>query len=148
MIIESRIENFKIDFDICYWRKYWGLRDEIVKVLERGENGGYSKSISLNELENIQKVLVKYCNIDNVNEEHLSTIWTPAEEVYHIRQQACQLQMVLDCIYQKISLEAVIDRILLWQFIEVEEEKIQELEEILASPPEDLIVTFEFYDSY
>lgn len=148
MTIESEKKNFGVAFDICYWRKYWGLRDKILKVLENVGGEEYSKNINLNELENIQKILIEYCDINNVNKEHLSTIWTPTEEVYHMRQQACQLQIVLDCIYQKISLEDLIGRVLLWQDIEIKEEKIQKLKEILASPPDDLTITFEFYDSY
>lgn len=52
-------ENYENEVEIVYWRKCWGIRNEIIKNLG-GENDTGSYILGLDDLENIINILRKF----------------------------------------------------------------------------------------
>ena len=45
------------EWDICYWRKFWGLRDEIVAVIPNSNYDGGEYDVSIKTLKRIQDII-------------------------------------------------------------------------------------------
>lgn len=45
--------------DICYWRKCWGIRDDIVRILHMGDDGG-EQNLDAEDIPAIIRVIKKY----------------------------------------------------------------------------------------
>lgn len=58
---ESWDKEHKYDFTVCYWRKCWNVRNDILSLLSDSYNGmGGSIDITLEELKKIRCVLKSY----------------------------------------------------------------------------------------
>jgi hypothetical protein len=154
LVFKIKCPSLKIDteYEICYFRKYWGLRNEIVQIFER--NNEYKYSLSDNDILKIYNLLSHYSEIDNVREAELSTIWDNMIEVSHIRYAAANIKSIIDFIYNKISLYEFMVAVQLCEIKwgEVDHggatEKIEDWFEQNEEPPIDLEYSFYFYDSY
>ena len=47
-------------YDICYWRKCWGLRGDILDILGGNDEGGYYEIDTPAQLEQIQDTIIDY----------------------------------------------------------------------------------------
>lgn len=145
--------NFERKYEVCYFRKYWGLRDEILEIFNT-EDEQYLYSVSEEDLYAIDGLFEHYCFIDNVRDADLSTIWSNIEELYHMRNQIVHIRFALEFCNEKISLDEFIEALRIWED-DWDRKKNDPIDLILYkwfemndSPPEDLEWSFEFYDSY
>ena len=146
--IKSDKLNFERNYEVCYFRKYWGLRNKLMDVLGVIE---YEVELTLKDMYAIEEKLSYYCDIDHVRGAELSTIWSANEECYHIRTQYAQFLSAMDYLLGDIDLSDFIDFLTMWRssfYAERDKETEDILLEILESPPDDLELGFYFYDSY
>lgn len=146
--IKSDKLNFERNYEVCYFRKYWGLRNKLMDVLGVVE---YEVKLTLKDMFTIKEMLFYYCDIEHVNGAELSTIWNNNEECHHIREQYIQLLSAIDYLLGNIDLSDFIDFLTMWRssfYAERDKETEDILLKILESPPDDLEVGFYFYDSY
>ena len=146
--IKSEELNFERNYEVCYFRKYWGLRHKLMDALDI--IGEYKVELTLKDMYTIADMLFYYCNIDHVREAELSTIWSANEECYHIREQYIQFLSAIDYLLGDIDLSDFIDFLTIWRssFYTERDKKTEDiLLKILESPPDDLEVGFYFYDS-
>ena len=149
--ITSKEKNFERCYEICYWRKYWGLRDNILIELDHYGEDCYEWELDENDILSIKDILEYFCDIEKVKEAELSTIWNNEDEVEWIKKQYRQISVAFDYLQNKISLKQFTDALNSWQWMFTLEgwKKEEELwQQILESPPDDLKIVFEFYDSY
>lgn len=146
--IKSDKLNFERNYEVCYFRKYWGLRNKLMDVLGVVE---YEVELTLKDMLTIKDTLSYYCDIDHVRGAELSTIWSANEECYHIRTQYAQFLSAIDYLFDDIYLSDFIDFLTMWRssfYAERDKETEDILLKILESPPDDLELGFYFYDSY
>ena len=94
-----------------------------------------------------------YCNMDNIREAELSTMWSEIEECYHIRDEYEKIRFAEDFCDEKISLYEFVHALSFWEKSwrsEPEQDRIlmDWLEEHQGYTTNDLEWCFEFYDSY
>lgn len=150
--IECPSLNIETEYEVCYFRKYWGLREKIIGLLN--SNNGYVYPLMDNDILRIYNLLIHYSDIDNVREDELSTIWNNITETNHIRNEASKFRFIIDFIYNKINIPEFMDALRLcennWRIINHDGviEKIESWFEQNEEPPSDLEYSFYFYDSY
>ena len=144
--------DIETEYEVCYFRKYWGLREKIIGLLN--SNNEYAYPLMDNDILRIYNLLIHYSDIDNVREDELSTIWDIITETNHIRNEASKLRFIIDFIYNKINTPEFMDAL---RFCENSwgrrdhngaTEKIESWFEQNEEPPSDLEYSFYFYDSY
>ena len=58
---ESWDKEYKYPFEICYWRKCWNVRKDILNILNScGEEDEYHYTLSIEHIEEIIKLLKSY----------------------------------------------------------------------------------------
>lgn len=76
-------------YEICYWRKYWGLRNDIMHDLNfKDENGGHYEIEKANDLKIIIKDIEYY--LENPN-EWSCPVWTIDEASPNLAQTIINL---------------------------------------------------------
>ena len=142
--------DIEIEYEVCYFRKYCGLREKIIGLLN--SNNEYTYPLMDNDILRIYNLLIHYSDIDNVREDELSTIWDTITETNHIRNEASKFRFIIDFIYNKINIPEFMDALSLcensWGRINGATEKIENWFEQNEEPPSDLEYSFYFYDSY
>lgn len=143
--IHSKSLDFGRSYEVCYFRKYWGLREQLNNVID------FDEDLEPTDLFAIRDILDYYSEINNVRGAELSTIWTEVQECDNIRRQRTQLQAALDYVCGTINLEEFIEFLSLWRssyYDKIDANTEDILAEILESPPDDLETGFYFVDSY
>ena len=144
--------DIETEYEVCYFRKYLGLRGKIIDLLN--SNNEYTYPLMDNDILRIYNLLIHYSDIDNVREDKLSTIWDIITETNHIRNEASKLRFIIDFIYNKINIPEFMNAL---RFCENSwgrrdhngaTEKIERWFEQNEEPPSDLEYSFYFYDSY
>lgn len=147
--IRSEKLNFERNYEVCYFRKYWGLRYRLVDALNMAVE--YEVELTLKDMFTIKEMLSYYCDMEHVREAELSTIWNNNEECHHIREQYAQFLSAIDYLLGDINLSDFIDFLTMWRssfYAEKDKQTEDILLQILESPPDDLELGFYFYDSY
>lgn len=127
------------------------MRNNILIELDHYGEDCYDWELDENDILSIKDILEYFCDIERVKETELSTIWDNEDEVEWIKKQYKQISIAFDYLQNKISLKHFIEVLNGWQWSYNLErwKKEEELwQQILESPPDDLKVVFEFYDSY
>lgn len=136
------------EYDVCYFRKYWGLRRQMLEIIGTFDRDDYEHSLTRENIYNFADLLEKYTNIDNVRIADLSTIWDEIQECYHIRDEYRKIKFAEDFYNEKISLYEFIYVLSLWNG----EDKVNQTLLDLLSKGEELPKDFEwafcFSDSY
>lgn len=144
--------DIETEYEICYFRKYWGLRGKIINLLD--SNNEYEYPLSDHDIAMIYGLFIHYSEIDNVRNAELSTIWDNIIETSHIRYEASKFRFIIDFIYDKINILEFMEVLRLfennYERIECNDatEKIENWFEQNEEPPTDLEYSFYFYDSY
>ena len=73
-------KRLKCDFEICYWRKCWNIRNDILSILTERTQDQYEIPLSKENVEQIIELLESY-NSDNF-EDNGSCIWDWDDEKY------------------------------------------------------------------
>lgn len=143
--IRSKSLDFVKYYEVCYFRKYWGLREQFNKVID------FDEDLDTTNLLAIKDILDYYSDIHNIRGTELSTIWSEVEECHNMRRQRARLQAALDYVDNNINLEEFIEFLSLWRssyYEKADADTADILAEILESPPNDLETGFYFVDSY
>lgn len=144
-------------YEVCYWRKYWTLRNVIVDgILPLSLNGGECL-IQRDELQEIQNLLISLTTLkEDIEYENVSTIWSKEEEIFHLRRQKEYLQSALDFLDGNFSLKEFIAFLYCYRpdyLREKDEETTPVFHKLIedyecGNIPEDFEYYFTFYDSY
>ncbi len=90
--VDIELEDYEFDtrkkqtnnYEITYFRKCWGIRGEICRLLHSPEDGGYS-AVDSEDIPAIIRILEKYSE-KNYWDENADSIWEFEEQIYNIRQ--------------------------------------------------------------
>lgn len=129
-----------VEIELCYFRKFWGLRNQIISILEPQDKCWFS--LTKENLEEISSIFNFYSSIDNVIDGGVSTIWENWIEVRAIREARTPIEMTVDFLNNKISGEDYIDYLC---YLSSENEGLLKA---IQSNFEDYKIEFEFIDSY
>lgn len=80
-------ENDEVEWEICYWRKCNGLRNDIVRMLG-GENDDGEYDLSILKIEQIQDILY---NTLKYPDDWNSQIWNLSEVMHLLAQEIVNL---------------------------------------------------------
>lgn len=80
-------------YNICYWRKCWDLRHEIVGILRAGQDGGIYRIESVEQVLQIRDVLIHYLLKP---EDWSNSIWSMDEMAPHLAQDIMNLGWLVD----------------------------------------------------
>lgn len=90
-------KELKYDFEVAYWRKCWGLRNDILYLIGKRWSDGWRFTLSKDDVDNIINLLESY------NEETWEDSiweWTSDEEGWsyseHIKQDIKSLRLLRD----------------------------------------------------
>lgn len=92
-------ENNEYPFTICYWRKCWGLREDIFRIVENTEDCGDTE-LSIYDILAIKNLLTTY---NEYNWEE--SIWEWEEICDTIQYQISHLQLLYDLMLAYPDLE-------------------------------------------
>jgi hypothetical protein len=90
-------KELKYDFEICYWRKCWGLRNDILFLIRKrwSPEEEYEFALTKNDVDNIIKLLESY-NEDTWEDSIWE--WTSEEDGWsyseHIKQDIESLKLL------------------------------------------------------
>ena len=73
-------KNHEYDFEICYWRKCWNIRNDILWIIGERFSDKYEYALDKEDIDQIIKLLESY-NTDNF-EDSGSCIWDWDDEEY------------------------------------------------------------------
>lgn len=90
--VDIELEDYEFDtrkkqtnnYEITYFRKCWGIRGEICRLLHSPEDGGYS-AVDSEDIPAIIRILEKYSEKNYWN-ENAESIWEFEDQIYNIRQ--------------------------------------------------------------
>lgn len=82
--------------NIMYMRKYWGVRNEIMKFLGTDDTNDYEIPIDAAKLEGVIKILYKFTDKEYFNDNGGSTIWTWEEALRTLLSGICNLTIILN----------------------------------------------------
>ena len=144
-------------FEVCYWRKYWGLRNTMLDVLglevlgHRPEECVANLDITTVKVfySTVERRLDQYIN--NEDDNDFSTIWSKPDEIFHVQNEQAKLRIVLAWLDNKILNDEFFDwaaNKILTDYNRRDNGKFYS--ELYKEIPtkEDLEISFEFYDSY
>lgn len=94
------IAKYKTDYEVCYWRKCWNIRRQILDILEWGDD--FDFVVSIEDVDRIIEVL-KSLTADNW-EESGSSIWEFSDMDDNLKNQIHNLE-VLKRLMQEHELE-------------------------------------------
>lgn len=98
-------KELKYDFEAAYWRKCWGLRNDILDIIGKRWSEGWKFNLTKNDVENIIELLGSY---DEETWEDSIWEWTSEEEGWsyseHIKQDIESLRLLLQ-LMDKYELE-------------------------------------------
>lgn len=58
--IVIRDKNTNKEIEVCYWRKYWSLRNRIMNTLHINDEGGTEKVLSVEDISAIRKIIADF----------------------------------------------------------------------------------------
>ena len=161
--VSSEKYNFKIEYEVCYWRKYWNLRDDIFKAIDTTSE--YNINLTENMINDLYDVFDYYeQDIRRIKErEGLSTIWSFTDEyknMLHSRDNFfcikgllngnMTLQEFIDITYEKNSCFAYtgLDDDVYDIIADFQDKPKEEGDIFICGDDSDIKISFEFYDSY
>lgn len=82
------------DYEICYWRKCWNVRNVILRILsQKGHGNDISNELSIKDITKIIHALKSF-NYHNWDDNG-SSIWTWEEQKPHIKKQIKNLKKLV-----------------------------------------------------
>lgn len=101
---ESWDKKHEYDFSICYWRKCWNIRHEILYILGDISSDRYENPV---DAEAVDQIISFLGSLNKKNwTDHGSSIWTWDEYKSHIKQNIKDLK-TLRKLMKKYDLEVV-----------------------------------------
>lgn len=153
MKVTNRHTGTTISREVCYWRKFWGLRDKILHMFDMKDD---ELSYVFNDAATIHDLIEL---IDTESEraaderEHLSHIWEIASEYRQCQQNLLNLKIVAHWLDGHFGNDEFFD----WFIHHLEtysdnEDADKFFDEVLAADrgcePLEFEIEFEFVDSY
>lgn len=90
----EKLETEENEYDICYWRKCWSLRNKIVDSITFDEkNEGCIRELTVSNITDIIQILVDYLIYPNDWDEE-NNFWDFADYKEHIAQNIINLGWV------------------------------------------------------
>lgn len=79
---------------VCYWRKFWGFRDEVVKEVLKNRQSVVT--LTLEDLIEILMVLEKYTEVGYYENKDANQIWSWREYLLQIVKTIANLRLLID----------------------------------------------------
>ena len=79
------------DYDLCYWRKCWGIRNAIIRKFHFSDDGGEYK-LDLEDIPVIIRILEGFCNSDTWENEG-DSIWEYNDYIDNLITQIVNLKL-------------------------------------------------------
>ena len=57
---DKTCKKYQFDYDICYWRKCWNVRNDILDIIQTGENEEYHYELTVRDIQIIITILKSY----------------------------------------------------------------------------------------
>lgn len=104
ILIKSHIEEakefyptnyvYKSDnsIEVCYWRKCWGIRNEIINKFHFPQDCG-SYKLDKEDISVIIKIILKFCNSEYYK-ENADSIWEYDEMINNLTTQIVNLKLL------------------------------------------------------
>lgn len=84
------------DIEVAYWRKFWGLRSEILNVINGGiESEGGHYILSIKDCEMIYWVLKRFINKEQYN-NYARSIWSYSEALPNLLDQLVNIKWLIN----------------------------------------------------
>lgn len=79
---------------VCYWRNFWGFRDEVVEEVLKNRHSVVI--LSLEDLIEILIVLEKYIEVSYYEDKNVNQIWSWREYLLQIVKTIANLRLLID----------------------------------------------------
>lgn len=90
---EPTNDTLTFEYEVCYWRKCWNIRDMIFNCLGDVDKDNYHYEVSVSTLESIRDGIYKFlCNGDDWED----SIWTFDEMIDHLSLDIVNLSWVIN----------------------------------------------------
>ena len=73
---DKTCKKYQLDYDICYWRKCWNVRNDILDIIQTGENEEYHYELTVRDIEIIITILKSYNSKNWDYGSWSDSIWT------------------------------------------------------------------------
>lgn len=88
--VKIEYDEINQSYDICYWRKCWGLRNHIYDAIE-GKDDVFDYELFSYNLDDIIDILVMYLQDGELWDEYGESIWTFKEIIPYLAQNIVNL---------------------------------------------------------
>lgn len=83
---------------VCYWRKFWGFRDEVVEEVLKNRDS--EVLLTLEDLVDILVTLEKYTEVGYYEGKDANWIWSWREYLSHLVKTIANLRLLIDDIVE------------------------------------------------
>lgn len=83
---------------VCYWRKFWGFRDEVVEEVLKNRDS--EVLLTLEDLIDILVTLEKYTEVGYYEGKDANWIWSWREYLSHLVKTIANLRLLIDDIVE------------------------------------------------
>ena len=85
------------EYEVCYWRKCWGLRDKILAILgDKFKDEDYECELTIKDLEAIREIEYGYMCDPDEWDENGSTIWDFNDMLPHFAKDIVSISWLIE----------------------------------------------------
>lgn len=95
-----------LEYDICYWRKCWNIREAIFNILENDDRREWEFELSLNQVVAIRDRLCRFLTEGEDWEELGDSIWSFEEMIPVLTEDILNLSWLIE--YMKKDVHAIV----------------------------------------
>ena len=99
-------DDGSLEYDICYWRKCWNIREAIFNILEDDDRREWEFKLSLNQVVAIRDRLCKFLTEGEDWEELGDSIWSFEEMIPVLTEDILNLSWLIG--YMKKDVHAIV----------------------------------------
>ena len=99
-------DDGSLEYDICYWRKCWNIREAIFNILEDDDRREWEFKLSLNQVVAIRDRLCKFLTEGEDWEELGDSIWSFEEMIPVLTEDILNLSWLIG--YMKNDVHAIV----------------------------------------
>lgn len=85
-----------VNFEICYWRKCWGLRNRILAAISNTKEEEYEYDLTIKDLKEIRKVIFNILCEPDEWEEDGGSIWEFNDMIPHLARNIVNISWLIE----------------------------------------------------
>lgn len=104
IVVKTYFTNgMAIEKEVCYWRKWWGLRNKIVGLIGLRSDDQYDKRINIGDITDIKELLINITRDKDYYGEYCNLYYSPESFIINCYSNAARLDFLLMYLHKDFS---------------------------------------------